>query len=61
MRWLDSGNPLGNLAVPGYRLHPLKGDRKGVWSVTATDNRRITFRVERDDAYDVDLEDYHKK
>ena len=58
---LDSGNPLGNLAIPGYRLHPMKGDRKGVWSVTVTGNWRITFRVDRGDAYDVDLVDYHRK
>ena len=29
------------LGVPGYRLHPLKGDRKGYWSVRVSANWRI--------------------
>jgi proteic killer suppression protein len=40
-------------------LHPLKGNRKGVWATTVRANWRMTFRFERGDAYDVDLEDYH--
>jgi len=45
--------------MPGWRLHPLKGDRAGQWSVTVTGNLRITFRFEGKDALDVDLVDYH--
>ena len=45
--------------MPGYRLHPLKGDRKGVWSVWISGNWRITFRVENGNVRDVDLVDYH--
>jgi proteic killer suppression protein len=45
--------------VPGWRLHPLKGDRKGVWSLTVTRNYRLTFRVEGSTAADIDFEDYH--
>ena len=44
---------------PGWRLHPLKGDMKGFWSVTITGNWRIIFRFEAGDAFDVDLVDYH--
>ncbi len=44
---------------PTFRLHPLKGNRKGVWAVTVSANWRMTFRFEGGDAYDVDLEDYH--
>ncbi len=44
---------------PTFRLHPLKGNRKGVWAVTVRANWRVTFRFEDGDAYDVDLEDYH--
>lgn len=47
------------LNVPRYRLHPLKGDRKGWWAVTVRANWRIIFRVEDGDVYDVDLIDYH--
>ena len=54
----DAGKPQ-DLHFPGYRLHPLKGDRKGFWSIWISDNWRITFRFEGGDAYDVDLVDYH--
>jgi toxin HigB-1 len=47
------------MALPGYRLHPLKGDRQGFWSVTVSGNWRIIFRFEEGDAHDVDLIDYH--
>jgi proteic killer suppression protein len=45
--------------MPGWRLHPLKGDRAGHWSVTVTGNMRITFRFEGKNAHDVDFVDYH--
>lgn len=44
---------------PTFRLHPLKGSRKGVWAVTVRANWRVTFRFVQGNAYDVDLEDYH--
>ncbi|MGA2133811.1 MAG: type II toxin-antitoxin system RelE/ParE family toxin [Bryobacteraceae bacterium] len=31
---------------PTFRLHPLKGNRKGVWAVTVRANWRVTFRFE---------------
>jgi toxin HigB-1 len=46
-------------AFPGWRLHPLKGDLAGFWSVTVTGNWRIVFRFENGQALDVDLIDYH--
>jgi proteic killer suppression protein len=54
----DAGKP-NDLAMPGYRLHALKGDLKGSWSITISGNWRITFRFEGGDAFDVDLVDYH--
>jgi proteic killer suppression protein len=45
--------------LPGYRLHTLKGDRKGFWSVTVNANWRIVFRFESTEALEVDLIDYH--
>jgi proteic killer suppression protein len=44
---------------PGLRLHPLKGDMRGMWSLTVTGTWRVVFRFEAGDAYDVDLTDYH--
>jgi proteic killer suppression protein len=57
---LDIVDDVRELAhVPGYRLHPLKGDLKGFWSVTVRANWRIIFRFENGSAYDVELIDYH--
>jgi proteic killer suppression protein len=56
---LDSAVAPQALDIPGYRLHPLKGDLKGFWSVTVRANWRIVFRFEGTDAFDVALIDYH--
>ena len=56
---LDSATAPQALDVPRYRLHPLKGDLKGLWSVTVRANWRIVFRFEDVDAFDVELIDYH--
>lgn len=47
------------ITVPGFKLHELKGNRRGEWSIYVTGNRRVTFKFEDGYAYDVDLEDYH--
>ena len=56
---LDEAYTPKAMNVPGYRLHPLKGDMKGFWSVTVRANWRIIFRFEDTDALDVELIDYH--
>jgi proteic killer suppression protein len=56
---LDAANTPQALDIPRYRLHPLKGDMKGLWSVTVRANWRIIFRFEGADAFDVELIDYH--
>jgi toxin HigB-1 len=48
-----------DLNLPGYRLHPLKGELKGFWSVNVRANWRIIFRFQGADAFDVELIDYH--
>jgi proteic killer suppression protein len=45
--------------LPGYRLHALKGDLTGFWSVSVRANWRIMFRFDGTDVYDVELIDYH--
>ena len=45
--------------APGFRLHPLKGDRAGQWSVRVSRDWRVVFRFEDGEAVDVDLIDYH--
>lgn len=56
---LDQAQIPSDLDLPGYRLHRLSGDRKGVWSVTVSGNWRITFRLQDGDVFEVDLVDYH--
>jgi proteic killer suppression protein len=46
---------------PGWKLHPLKGARLGEWSVWASGNYRIIFRVDGEDVTDLNFEDYHGK
>lgn len=56
---LNSAITPGDLSLPGLKLHPLKGDRKGTWSVTVSGNWRITFKFVGKNADVVDYEDYH--
>jgi proteic killer suppression protein len=44
---------------PGWRIHQLRGDRNGDWSISVSGNWRITFKVENDEVIDLNLEDYH--
>ena len=48
-----------DMNLPGARLHPLKGDRAGEWSVRVNNNYRIVFRFENGEAVGIDLIDYH--
>ena len=56
---LDVAQRPADIDLPGYRLHPLKGDRKGEWSVSLSGNWRVTFRFDEGDVIDLNYEDYH--
>jgi proteic killer suppression protein len=56
---LDAANAPQALDLPGYRLHQLRGNLRGYWSVTVRANWRIIFRFSNGHAQDVDLLDYH--
>jgi proteic killer suppression protein len=57
---IDEATRPGDVGLfPGWRLHPLKGDLKGFWSVSVSGDWRVVFRFEKGDAFDVDLIDYH--
>src|SRR3972149_6974027 len=45
--------------MPGWKLHPLRGDRKGEYSIAVTGNWRITFRLQGNAVTDLNFEDYH--
>ena len=56
---LDASNVIEGMNSPLFRLHPLKGNRRGHWAVTVRANWRITFRFAGGEARDVDFTDYH--
>lgn len=59
LAYLDRAAEPRDMDLPGWRLHPLKGEFAGFWSVTVTANWRIVWRFESGDATDVDYLDYH--
>jgi proteic killer suppression protein len=56
---LDAADTVADMDLPGFRLHPLKGELKGFWAVTVRANWRVVFRFADGDALDVDYADYH--
>jgi len=56
---LDAARSVADMDLPGFRLHPLKGQLKGIWSVTVRSNWRVVFRFDDQDAFDIDYVDYH--
>ena len=56
---LQKATHSGGADAPGFRLHPLKDDRAGQWSVRVSGNWCVVFRFKDGEAVDVDLIDYH--
>lgn len=56
---LDAATTVADMDLPGFRLHPLKGEFKGFWAVTVRANWRVIFRFADRDVLDVDYVDYH--
>lgn len=56
---LDAAIEPADMNMPGWRWHPLRGDREGTFAVAVSGNLRLTFRFDGENATDVDLEDYH--
>ena len=56
---LDRAIDPGDIDMPGWRLHPLKGDLVNYWSVTVSGNWRLTFRFDDGDVVLLDYVDYH--
>jgi proteic killer suppression protein len=56
---LDAARAVADMDVPGFRLHPLKGELRNFWAVTVRANWRVIFRFGGPDAFDVDYVDYH--
>jgi toxin HigB-1 len=56
---LETASTIEDMNLPGLDLHQLKGNRKGEWAVKVSGNWRITFKLEKGDAFDINYEDYH--
>jgi toxin HigB-1 len=60
LRMIDAANTLQDLVIPpGNRLEALKGERKRVYSIRINDQWRICFVWRDEDAYEVEIIDYH--
>jgi toxin HigB-1 len=59
MAALDAAAAPGELNHPGYKLHSLKGELDGYWSIWVNGNWRGTFRFVGADVELVDYQDYH--
>ena len=56
---LDEATGPHEMDLPGFRMHPLRGQRKGVFSVWVSGNWRVTFQFDGPDVIVVNYEDYH--
>ena len=60
LEYIHLADKLDDLRVPpSNRLHSLKGDRDGQYSISINSQWRICFRFSQGDAYDVEITDYH--
>ena len=56
---LEFASTSDDLAQPGYKVHELKGQRSGFWSMSVSGNWRVTFRFVQSNVELVNYEDYH--
>ena len=56
---IDTARAIGDIDIPGFRLHARKGVERGRWSVWVNGNWRLTFEFREGDAHILDYEDYH--
>ena len=56
---IDTAKEIDDINLPGFKLHPLKGNRGGIWSITVNGNWRITFEFIDGNAFILNYEDYH--
>jgi len=56
---LEAARVVTDMDLPGFRLHPLRGNLRGYWAVTVRANWRVIFRFADGEASEVDYVDYH--
>ena len=60
LEYINLATTLKDLRVPpSNRLHALKGNREGQFSISINEQWRICFHFIDGDAYDVEITDYH--
>jgi len=61
LEMLNAAISLQSLRIPpGNRLEQLKGKRKGQFSIRINNQWRICFKWQGNDAFDVEITDYHE-
>ena len=56
---LNQAKTPGDMNLPGWKLHPLKGELADHWAVAVSGNWRLIFKLDNGDAFNVDYDDYH--
>ena len=56
---LETAETIEDMDLPGLNLHKLKGRRAGTWAGKISGNWRVTFKLRKGEAVDVNYEDYH--
>jgi toxin HigB-1 len=56
---LDTAQVIEDINIAGFRLHSLKGESKGRWSIWVNGNWRLTFEFRDGHAHVLDYEDHH--
>ncbi|MBV4456545.1 type II toxin-antitoxin system RelE/ParE family toxin [Pseudomonas sp. COR58] len=61
LQFMDRATVPADLDLPGWRLHPLKGDLSGYWSLSVSGNWRVIFRFADPDIELIDYLDDHRQ
>ena len=56
---LETAQTVDDMDLPGFALHPLKGEMRGRWAISVNGNWRLTFEFQDGNACVLDYEDYH--
>jgi proteic killer suppression protein len=55
---LETAQSIDDMDIPGFRLHPLKGEDRGRWSIWVNGIWRLMFEFRDGNAHVLDYEDY---
>ena len=60
LRMINSAHDISDLRIPpSNRLEKLKGTLQDYYSIRINDQWRIIFKWDKDDAYELEIVDYH--